>query len=99
MWSWDTAFEATNTADYSVGLLLAEHADGYNVLAIHRSRLEFPQLKRKVQQLWDAWPADVLLIEKKASGAPLAYCDGMLRASHAPSKFWFSSWRPYEGLP
>ncbi len=71
IWSWDTAFEKHNQADYCVGMLVAEMPNSYNILAVHRSKMEFPALKRKVQQLWDLFPADAMLIEKKASGASL----------------------------
>lgn len=38
-----------------------------------RDRLEFPELKRLVMQEYKEWEPDSIIIEKKASGAPLIY--------------------------
>ena len=80
--SWDTAFEKSNRADYSACTLwgVFEHPDesGINqtniiLLNAFRDRLEFPELKRKVLQEYKEWEPDSMIIEKKASGAPLIY--------------------------
>lgn len=80
--SWDTAFEKNNRADYSACTLwgVFEHPDdsGINqtniiLLNAFRDRLEFPELKRKVLQEYKDWEPDSMIIEKKASGAPLIY--------------------------
>lgn len=38
-----------------------------------REKLEFPELKAKVLELYKEWKPDSTIIEKKASGAPLIY--------------------------
>ena len=80
--SWDTAFEANNRADYSActtwGVFYRDGPDGYphaNIILLNatKDRLEFPALKRKVYEEYKAWEPDSIVIEKKASGAPLIY--------------------------
>jgi predicted phage terminase large subunit-like protein len=43
------------------------------MLNAFRDRLEFPDLKRLVLREYNEWQPDGLIIEKKASGAPLIY--------------------------
>ena len=43
------------------------------LLNAYRDRLEFPELKRRVLQEYRTWEPDSIIIEKKASGAPLIY--------------------------
>jgi predicted phage terminase large subunit-like protein len=70
--SLDTAFKAGASNDYSVGLVLGVGRTGYYVLDIWRGKVEFPELKRKVDMLATRWPSlDVMLIEDKASGQSL----------------------------
>jgi len=81
--AWDTAFEKTNRADYSActtwGVFYQEDADSGRVeaniilLNAYRGRLEFPALKRKVLEQMEEYDPDSVIIEKKASGAPLIY--------------------------
>ena len=71
VWSWDTAFEATETADYSVGTLWAECDTGYYLVKLYRSKLEFPELKKTVDILFTKHQSSVILIERKASGHSL----------------------------
>jgi predicted phage terminase large subunit-like protein len=80
--AWDTAFEKHNRADYSActtwGIFNLPDENGIDraniiLLDAKRDRLEFPQLKEKVLSEYRYWEPDVLLIEKKASGAPLIY--------------------------
>jgi predicted phage terminase large subunit-like protein len=69
--SLDTAFKAGASNDYSVGLVLGVGATGYFVLDVFRDRVEFPELKRKVEMLAERWHPNVVLIEDKASGQSL----------------------------
>jgi len=78
----DTAYEAHNRADYSAftvwGIFDNPDSRGVykpNLILLHaeRDRLEFPDLKRKTLQLYREWDPDAVIIEKKASGAPLIY--------------------------
>ena len=80
--AWDTAFEATNRADYSAMTLwgVFEHPDDTGVyqtniilLNAFRDRMEFPKLKKEAINQYKEWEPDSVIIEKKASGAPLIY--------------------------
>jgi predicted phage terminase large subunit-like protein len=80
--SWDTAFEKNNRADYSActtwGVFYKTDQDGFDVAHIilldaFKERLEFPELKKKAQELYKDWEPDALIVEKKAAGAPLIY--------------------------
>ena len=89
--SWDTAFEKNNRADYSActtwGVFYQENeATGRtdaNIILLNafRDRMEFPELKRRALEQMKDWEPDSVIIEKKASGAPLIY---ELRAMGVP---------------
>ena len=77
--SWDTAFEKTQRADYSAGTtwgVFTHHKDGTKniiLLNTYKKRVEFPELKRDVLREYNDYEPDTLIVEKKASGAPLIY--------------------------
>ena len=80
--SWDTAFEKNQRADYSActtwGVFYQPDDTGQDqanliLLNAFRDRLEFPELKKRVLEQYKEWEPDGLIIEKKASGAPLIY--------------------------
>jgi predicted phage terminase large subunit-like protein len=80
--SWDTAFEKNNRADYSActtwGVFYHPDDTGTeqaNIILLNafRDRMEFPELKKRVLEQYKEWDPDGLIIEKKASGAPLIY--------------------------
>ena len=80
--SWDTAFEKTQRADYSActtwGVFYHPDENGIsqaNIILLNafRDRLEFPSLKRAAYEEYKDWEPDSIIIEKKASGAPLIY--------------------------
>jgi predicted phage terminase large subunit-like protein len=80
--SWDTAFEKTQRADYSActtwGVFYKDGPDGSpqaNIVLLNafRDRLEFPELKKEAINQYRSWEPDSVIIEKKASGAPLIY--------------------------
>jgi predicted phage terminase large subunit-like protein len=80
--SWDTAFEKTNRADYSActtwGVFSKVDDTGLpqtNIILLNafRKRMEFPELKKMALEQRDEWTPDSIIIEKKASGAPLIY--------------------------
>jgi len=85
--AWDTAFEANNRSDYSActtwGVFFNENTDNYNIILLnaYKDRMEFPTLKRVVMEQYDEYQPDSLIVEKKASGAPLIY---ELRAMGVP---------------
>lgn len=76
----DTAFEKKTTADYSAAVIFGvweneEDGGQPNLILLNswRERLEFPDLKERTLQLYEEWEPDSVIIEKKASGAPLIY--------------------------
>lgn len=78
--SWDTAFEKTQRADYSAGTtwgVFMNPKDGNrpNVILLntYKKRVEFPDLKKDVMEEYQSYEPDTVIIEKKASGAPLIY--------------------------
>ena len=80
--AWDTAFEKSNRADYSACTIwgVFYHPDDTGkeqanliLLEALRDRVEFPELKKLVIENYRDWEPDSVIIEKKASGAPLIY--------------------------
>ena len=80
--AWDTAFEKTNRSDYSActtwGVFYRPDENGVqqaNIILLNafRDRMEFPTLKRVAVEEYEEWQPDSLIVEKKASGAPLIY--------------------------
>jgi len=78
--TWDTAFEKNNRADYSAGTTwgifnLDEDKKDKNIILLntYKKRVEYPDLKRDVLAEYREFEPDGVLIEKKASGAPLIY--------------------------
>ncbi|MGL4265389.1 MAG: phage terminase large subunit [Afipia sp.] len=76
--SWDTAFEAKSSADYSActtwGIWYNE-AEGNNpqiiLLDAFKDRMDFPELKSVALKHYKEWKPDAFIVEKKAAGAPL----------------------------
>ena len=80
--AWDTAFEKSQRADYSAlttwGVFYQEDETGTmqaNIILLNafRERMEFPRLKQVAIEQYQDWEPDSIIIEKKASGAPLIY--------------------------
>lgn len=80
--SWDTAFSKTERSDYSActtwGVFYQDDDTGVsqaNIILLNalKKRMEFPELKQKAYQEYQEWEPDSLIIEAKASGAPLVY--------------------------
>ena len=76
--SWDTAFETTNTADYSActtwGVFYnEEERDQAQVILLDafKDRMAFPELKAIALKHYKEWEPDAFIVEKKAAGAPL----------------------------
>jgi len=93
--SWDTAFEKTQRADYSAGTtwgVFTHHKDNSKniiLLNTYKKRVEFPDLKRDVLREYNDYEPDTIIIEKKASGAPLIYdlrAMGIPVQDYTPSK-------------
>ena len=77
--TWDTAFEKNQRADYSAGttwgVFLNEEDMTKHLILLntYKKRVEWVELKRDVLEQYKEWDPDGLLIEKKATGAPLIY--------------------------
>ena len=78
--TWDTAFEKNNRADYSAGTTWGiftndEDNGAANIILLntYKKRVEYPELKRDVLEEYKEYEPDGVLIEKKATGAPLIY--------------------------
>ena len=80
--TWDTAFEKNQRADYSACITwgVFYHPDETGLMQANiimldakRGRYEFPELKKVVLDEYKYWEPDSVIIEKKASGAPLIY--------------------------
>ena len=80
--SWDTAFLKTERSDYSActtwGVFYQEDDTGImraNIILLDalKKRMEFPELKQKAYEMYKDWEPDSLIIEAKASGAPLVF--------------------------
>jgi predicted phage terminase large subunit-like protein len=79
--SWDTAFLKTQRSDYSacttwgvfyeIDPLTKRETANIILLNAFKKRMEFPELKQKAFDEWKDWEPDSIIIEAKASGAPL----------------------------
>jgi predicted phage terminase large subunit-like protein len=75
--SWDTAFLKTQRSDYSActtwGVFYHEGAPNIILLDAYKEKLEFPELKRAAYDKYMEFEPDQMIVEKKASGAPLIF--------------------------
>jgi len=77
--SYDTAFSAKETADYSAittwGIFQPNENDEPSVILLdaQRHRVDFPELKKIAYDEYKYWEPDIVLIEAKASGTPLTH--------------------------
>jgi predicted phage terminase large subunit-like protein len=69
--SWDTANKASELSDFSVCTSWGIKGNDLYLLHVLRRRMEYPELKRAVRDQRDAFAAEVVLIEDKASGTQL----------------------------
>jgi predicted phage terminase large subunit-like protein len=69
--SWDCAVKPGAGNDWSVCVTAAVRKTEVFILDVYRARLDFPKLRRAVEELAARWNAGVLLIEDSASGAQL----------------------------
>ena len=96
--SWDTAFLKSERSDYSActtwGVFYKDDDTGIpqaNIILLNsfKRRMEFPELKQKAYQQYQEWEPDSLIIEAKASGAPLVFelrAMGLPVQEYTPSK-------------
>ena len=76
--SWDTAFLAKETADYSActtwGVFHTEDNEVKIVLLdALQERLEFPDLKIRAYEMYKEYKPDAFIVEAKAAGSPLIF--------------------------
>ena len=78
--TWDTAFEKNTRADYSACTTWGiwynpDDNDLPNIILLNsfKERMEWVELKKTAFQHYKDWEPDSILIEKKATGAPLIY--------------------------
>jgi len=76
--SWDTAFLAKETADYSACTTwgVFTNNDGEtNIILLDalQERLEFPNLKIRAYQMYKEYDPDAFIVEAKAAGTPLIF--------------------------
>jgi len=76
--SWDTAFLAKETADYSActtwGVFYTEDNQAKIVLLdALQERLEFPDLKVRAYEMYKEYKPDAFIVEAKAAGSPLIF--------------------------
>lgn len=72
IWAWDTAVKKGEHNDFSVGVLIAQAEAGYYIERIFRARVEYPELRRQAEILFNAHPSTAVVIEDKSSGQQLA---------------------------
>ena len=76
--SWDTAFLAKETADYSACTTWGVFTDADNISSIilldaFQERLEFPDLKARAYEMYKEYEPDAGFVEAKAAGTPLIF--------------------------
>lgn len=96
--SWDTAFLKTERSDYCActtwGVFYQDNNVGVKVphiilLNSFKQRMEFPELKQTAYEHYKEWEPDSLIVEAKASGAPLVFelrAMGIPVQEYTPSK-------------
>ena len=84
--SWDTANKPTELSDYSVCSTWGVIENQIYLLHVFRKRLGYPELKRAVREQAEAFNAQAILIEDKASGTQLIQ-DLVNEGMHAIKKY------------
>jgi len=94
--TWDTAFEKNTRADYSACTTWGvwynpDDNDQPNIILLNafKERMEWIELKKTAFEHYKDWQPDSILIEKKATGAPLIYefrAMGIPVQEYTPSK-------------
>jgi len=69
--SWDTAFKKNQANDPSAGLVWGTTSNRIYLLDVVNERMEFPELKRTCQAMWERDGARAVLVEDAASGQSL----------------------------
>jgi predicted phage terminase large subunit-like protein len=66
--AWDTAYEEDQEADWSACVTLGLLEGRAYVLDVFRARLEFPELRRAMEEQYKRWQPRAVLVEDRASG-------------------------------
>lgn len=66
--SWDTAIKSGDGNSYTVCTTWCNNEGKFYLLDVYRGRVEYPELKRKIVDLYQKWQPKKVLIEDKASG-------------------------------
>ena len=82
--SWDTAFKEGEENDYSVCTTWGLKDDGFYLLNMFRSKMDYPTLEQKCLELANLYYPNQILIEDKASGQSLV--QSMKRRTRLPVK-------------
>jgi predicted phage terminase large subunit-like protein len=69
--SWDSAFKAKSSNDFSVCTTWISNQQGNYLVSLWKDRVEFPELKKQVAAQAAAWRPHAILIEDCASGQSL----------------------------
>ena len=69
--SWDTASKADQANDYSVCTTWLVRDRNAWLINIFRAKLEYPHLRRRIDELAQQWAANLVLIEEAGSGVQL----------------------------
>jgi predicted phage terminase large subunit-like protein len=69
--SWDTANKPTELSDYTVCTTWGVKDKHLYLLNVYRKRVGYPELKRAVREQAEAFGANTILVEDKASGTQL----------------------------
>ena len=73
--SWDTAMKGSELAHYSACVVLLVRGETVYVLDVYRARLDYPDLKRKVIEIYRRWRHSTLncalIVEDKGAGTSL----------------------------
>lgn len=69
--SWDTAIKVSEKSDYSVGTCWGIHGDKYYLISMVRKKMNYPDLKKSIEEQIQKYNPKYILIEDKASGQSL----------------------------
>lgn len=81
-WAWDTAAKTGQLNDFTAGFRIGKVGNHYRVSRIVRQKLEYPDMKRRLEVEYSGARADSLVIEDASSGQ--AVIQDLRRSSDLP---------------
>lgn len=81
---WDTALGAKKQADFSACVTLGIAQSRYYVLDVWKQQIEFPEVRRQVQALYDKWAPYKVIVEGGGSASGKATVQTMKRETRVP---------------